>query len=431
MDTLTEPNVLAVEQMTAPCLRIDVEMSDGVPCIPAQSTRHGARCAWLLVRVHSEAIGSLVLEVPPEGLTEAQVAVGISRELGEQLERRLGRNGIEESPGARFLTSRRDVLRHAPKMTAVVCTHERPEGLEACLKSLLAQEYPDFSVLVIDNAPTTGRSRSVVDGLGSPVVTYALEPRRGLSWARTKALELVDDEIVAWIDDDETADRHWLSELARGFHDQPEADAVSGIMVPAELETWPQVWFEQFGGHNKHRGFTPAVFSPKTAEVQSPLYPLPQFGSGGNMAFRLSALERIGGFDVALGAGSPCMGSEDTRAFTDLLYGGGSIVYQPTAVTYHFHRRSLEELRRQMLGYGVGLTAFYTSMVVSRPWCIPDLVRLVPKAFRDLFSTEGLQRGGLPSDFPPELLKTKQRGMLIGPARYGRARIDAGRMRRK
>ncbi len=249
-----------------------------------------------------------------------------------------------------FLASRQRVLSDAPNMTVMVCTRERPERLRTCLESLLAQEYPNFSVLVIDNFPVTDRTKAVVDGLDSPLITYALQPRKGLCRAKNLAIQMAGDGIVASIDDDETADPHWLAELARGFAEHPEADAVAGVMAPGELETWAQVWFEQYGGHNKLRGFTPAVFSPDTAHMQSPLYPLPSFGSGGNVAFRTSALRRIGGFDIALGPGTASMSNEDTRVFTDLLVSGGTVVYQPTAVTRHFHRRSVEELRTQMRG---------------------------------------------------------------------------------
>jgi len=420
MEMLSEARVLAVGQMTAPCLRIDVEMSVGAPSIAPQSD---AWCAWLLVLVHTEAVGSLILEVPPQGLTAEQVAAGIANELGEEITRRLDAKGQVEPSLPKFLASRHEVLLQAPKITVVVCTRERPEGLRTCLQSVLAQEYPNFSVLVVDNAPETDQSQSVVEGLSAPAVQYVVEPRKGLSWARNKAIEVVDEGILAWIDDDEIADPHWLAELARGFYDHPEADAVAGVMVPGELETSAQVWFEQYGGMNKHRGFTPAVFSPDTASAQSPLYPLPPFGTGGNMAFRVSALTRMGGFDVALGPGVRGMCADDTRAFTDLLYAGGTAVYQPTAVTYHFHRRTVEELQFQLYAYGVGLTAFYTSLVVSHPRCIPDLIRLLPMAYRDLFSSKSLRSGDLPSDFPSELRKANRQGMVKGPILYLCARF--------
>jgi len=428
VESLAGARVVPVGEMTAPCLRLDVEISSEVPSIPPQPTPLGARCAWVLVSVHTEAVGSLILEVPRIGLTGEQVAEAIASELGEEIARRSNASGQQEPSLPRFLASRAQVLLRAPKVTIVVCTHERPEGLDTCLRSLLALDYPNFSVLVVDNAPLTSRSKSVVDHLGSSEIEYVVEPRQGLSWARNKALEVVGDRIIAWIDDDETADTHWLAELARGFYEHPEADAVSGVMVPAELETWAQVWFEQYGGHNKHRGFTPAVFSPDTAHAQSPLYPLPPFGAGGNMAFRASALKRIGGFDVSLGAGSRCMGAEDTKAFTDLLCSGGTVVYQPTAVTRHLHRRSVDELRRQMFGYGVGLTAFYTSLVLSRPRCLPELIRLLPTVCRDLFGSQSLRSGELPPTFPSELRRANRRGLLVGPVSYLRARSDATRL---
>src|SRR5204863_8047673 len=193
-----------------------------------------------------------------------------------------------------------------------------------------------------------------------------------------------------------------LAEIARALAEHPEADAVSGVIVPAELETLPQVWFEQFGGHSKGRGFTPAVFSPATAKIQSPLYPLPPFGTGANMAFRPGVLERIGGFDPALGAGTPAMGSEDTLAFTQVLRAGGTVVYQPTAVTRHVHRRDLEGLRKQLVGYGVGLAAAYTALVLRQPSVVFGLLRLVPTAVRDLFGRDTTRTATIRADFPRE-----------------------------
>ncbi|MGA2837806.1 MAG: glycosyltransferase [Acidimicrobiales bacterium] len=425
METLSQPRVIPVAQMTAPCLTLDVDVASGVPSIPPQLGGRAASCAWLLVRVHTEPIGSVVLRVPAQGLTEKQVAAGIVEGLGEEVSRRMGpETGVDAAEPA-FLESRKAVLEKAPQFTVVVCTHERPEGLDLCLQSLLDQRYPNYGILVVDNAPDTDRARRIVERIDSPMITYVVESRKGLSWARNKALRVIDDGIVAWIDDDEVADPDWIAELARGFHDHPEADAVCGVMIPGELETDAQVWFEQYGGHNKLRGFTPAVFSPRSAHLQSPYYPLPQFGTGGNAAIRLDALARIGGFDVALGAGSRCMGAEDTRAFTDLLVTGGTVVYQPTAVTRHFHRRTVEELKRQMRGYGTGLTAFYASLIVTRPRCIPDLVRLLPSAWRDFFGSQSLRSGDLPEDFPNELRNANRRGLLLGPICYVRARWES------
>ena len=143
------------------------------------------------------------------------------------------------------------------------------------------------------------------------------------------------------------------------------------------------------------------------------------------MAFRTDALRRLGvGFDEALGGGTPAQGSEDTKIFTDLLRAGGTVAYRPTAVTRHFHRRDLEGLRRQMRGYGSGLTAFYTASVLARPSTIVDLIRLAPRALRDLYSSDSLRVATLEDEFPRDLLAENRRGLIAGPWLYLRGRVQ-------
>jgi glycosyltransferase involved in cell wall biosynthesis len=410
----------------------DIELSDPLPTI-AGIAADGRRVlqAWMLVRLFDEPVGTVLADVPLKGLHPADVGLAIDAELGAQLKPRLAQlgltslpiDGVEPATEPAFLARRREVLATAPHITVVVCTREHPEALTVCLDSLLAQKYPAFRVLVVDNAPTGDATKKVVEAAARKGhVDYLLEERPGLSFARNAAVAAAPGEILAWIDDDERADENWLAEVARALADHPEADVISGVIVPAELETQAQLWFEQFGGHSKGRGFTPAVFSPATAHIQSPLYPLPPFGTGANMTFRPGVIERIGGFDTALGAGTAAMGSEDTLAFTQVLVGGGTIVYQPSAVTHHYHRRDLAGLQKQMVGYGTGLTAAYTSLLLSRPGLLWPLIKLAPGALRDLTGSDSLRVSTLKDDFPRELLTANRKGMLAGPRAYFKGR---------
>jgi hypothetical protein len=119
------------------------------------------------------------------------------------------------------------------------------------------------------------------------------------------------------------------------------------------------------------------------------------------------------------------MGSEDTLAFTQVLVGGGTIVYQPTAVTHHYHRRDLAGLQKQMVGYGAGLTAAYTGLLLQQPRLLWPLLKLVPGALRDLTSKDSLRVSTLREDFPRDLLTANRRGMLAGPRAYLRGRRAA------
>ncbi len=152
------------------------------------------------------------------------------------------------------------------------------------------------------------------------------------------------------------------------------------MIVPARLDTQVQWWFELAGGHNKGRGFSSDIFSQHG--VQSPLFPLPPFGAGGNMAFRRETLKRIGGFDVALGTGTPARSSEDTLALTLALLAGYRIAYEPAALIRHDHYAERDSLARQLRGYGVGLTAYYAALLRHRPSVLPALLRLLPAAAR-------------------------------------------------
>jgi glycosyltransferase involved in cell wall biosynthesis len=281
------------------------------------------------------------------------------------------------------------------------------------------QTDPDFSVLVVDNSSTSHAAAGVVEELNLSRSKYTVEPHPGLSRARNKALGVVDTELVAWIDDDEVADPDWVRRLKEGFTHEARPAAVCGLMLPAELEFEAQVRFEQYGGFNKGRGVAPEVLLIGAPSVESPLYPLPAFGPGGNMAFRTELLRSIGGFDPCLGAGTRTHGGEETRALSLLLSEGKAVLHWPAAITWHTHRQEMAALRKQFYGYSAGLSAFYASMIRSRPAILLDILRLAPHALRDLRrGGDNLRSGYLPDDFPRCLQRAALRGVLEGWLMY-------------
>jgi GT2 family glycosyltransferase len=435
-----------------PGIVLDVDVAQPIPGLAGHRDGRRVLTAWILVRAFTEPLGQSIVELPAAGLSAAEVAAVIEREHGAAVRERVAAAGGDPAQGVPtdgvqiggtppYLARRATVLAQAPAITAVVCTREHPEQLRRALESLVAQEYPDFRVLVVDNAPKTDATARVVRSFaGRGVdVDYVLEPRPGLSRARNAAVAAAPGEILAFTDDDVIVDRYWLAEIARAFADVPEAAVVSGLILPAELETLPQVWSEEYGGHSKGRGFHRAVFRRKpgsaylgptpTARRQHHLYPLPPFGAGANMAYRPGVVEAIGGFDEALGAGTPAMGSEDTHALMRVLRAGGTIVYEPAAFLRHHNYRDLAGLANQFTGYGTGLTAAYVSLLRQDPTVVGSLLTLVPSALRDL-RTGSARESGLSDSFPRELLGCSRSGMLRGPLAYLRGRRALRRQRR-
>lgn len=407
---------------------MEVELTETLPAV-SYDGQH--RRVWVLGRLHTEPVGACIIHVGRDGLTPARLGTLLWSEFSAPVTERFAAVGLPEpasltSDGLKadpatwpFLQQGQAVLAAAPFISVVICTRDRPDQLRTCLRSLDRQEYPGFEVVVVDNAPATEAVRALVDARPTgATVHYVREPRPGLSWARNTGIAAASGQVIALLDDDEEPDRRWLAGLARGFARGDDIGCVTGMILPARLDTLAQELYEQLGGLCKGRGFSSAIFSAEGP--QSPLYPLPPFGVGANMAFRREALARIGGFDVALGAGTPTFAGEDTLALTLVLLSGYRIAYEPAALMRHHHRRDMDGLGRQLRGYQVGLTAFYAALVRHRPAVLPALLWLAPTAVGYLRGAEVVQTAA-PGNLPAGLKRRQRRSLLMGPLAYMRS----------
>ncbi|WP_292960657.1 glycosyltransferase [Novosphingobium sp. UBA1939] len=298
-----------------------------------------------------------------------------------------------------------------PSATVVICTRERPEDLERCLAGLVAMP-DDPDILVIDNAPATDATRVVVERF--PTVRYLLEPRPGLDYARNTAMETVTAEIVAFTDDDAVPDRLWLRTLLRNFED-PMVMAAGGLTMALELDTEAQIHFQRMGGFG--RGFKRIVHDG----VSTDPFESWKAGAGVNIAVRRSAVEAIGLFDLALGAGTRAMAGDETDMFRRLLAAGYRIAYDPQALNWHRHRRTMDELQRQIYGYECGSFAILTKALLfeANPRALAHMARWMRANLPVLArSFRRSRRGPLPFN----VSLTQARGALIGPVRYLQAR---------
>ena len=254
------------------------------------------------------------------------------------------------------LLARLDDLENEPDRTedlsisVVVCTRNRPDQLLRFLASLEESTARPNEVIVVDNAPDTGRTREFVED--RPGVVYVAEPKPGLSAARNTGVLESSGDIVAFADDDTVVHRDWLRRLRPAFDDD-RVMAVLGLVLPAELETPAQVVFEQeMGGLG--RGYRRLDYDEEFLEGLEPWGPpVWWMGAGANMAIRREAFDLVGPFDERLGAGAAGC-SEDSEFWYRLLAERWCCRYEPTAVVFHFHRADFEGLRWQAREYARG-----------------------------------------------------------------------------
>jgi GT2 family glycosyltransferase len=243
-----------------------------------------------------------------------------------------------------------------PSVTVAVCTRDRTEDLARCLDSLARLEHPAHEVLVVDNAPATDDTRMLVERRGG-AVRYVREPRPGLDWARNRAIAEATGEVLAFTDDDALVDPCWVRALAGAFAGDPSVAVVTGLVLPAELDTEAQVLFERYRSFG--RGFQRRRVAAMDTGPLATRYGLAgDYGTGANMAFRRELFARIGPFDPALDVGTPARGGGDLEMFFRVLKEGHALVYEPSAIVRHHHRRSLPELRRQIADHGISFSAY-------------------------------------------------------------------------
>ena len=196
----------------------------------------------------------------------------------------------------------------------------------------------------------------------------------------------------------------------------------TGLILPRELETPAQQWIEEFGGFNK--GFVETIYDLDNNKPEDPLFPYTagKFGSGANMAFRRTAIEKIGGFDPALGAGTHARGGDDLASFYSVIDAGMQLVYQPSALVWHLHHREYDAFRKTVHGYGVGLGAFITKILVDKPSRIWDVARKLPAGVRYLLAPRSRKNIKKGSDYPRSLDRLERWGLIAGPLAYLRSR---------
>jgi hypothetical protein len=404
---------IELNELRAPALVVDLELDGTDASGPELLSVSGYTSMWCLVRRDGRPVSAAYWDVSADS------------ELCLETLREAVRSRTIDAPPPPTPTI---AVASARSLTVAICTRDRNEGLATALASLRAQSDGDFATLVIDNAPSGDEARRVVEASDLQRCIYVQERQSGLSRARNCGLAAVETELVAWMDDDEVADPKWIASMKLGFEHPSKPVAVCGMMLPAELETEAQVRFEQYGGFNKGRGYKSEVLAVGST-VRSALYPLPSWGSGGNMAFETESLRAVGGFDQYLGAGTPTHGGEETRALALLLQTGRAVLHWPSSIQWHYHRREMGQLRSQLFGYSAGLSAFYASMLSTDPRGLTEIVKLVPGAVSDLSPFGANVRSGqLPEDFPKYLLRAGHRGFLSGGYQYARASW-AGRAR--
>lgn len=226
------------------------------------------------------------------------------------------------------------------RISVVIPTFRRPDGLRRAVESALAQEgAPDFEVIVVDNAPEGGADRALA-GIKDARLTLIAEPNPGVATARNAGWAAASAPRIAFLDDDEEALPGWLAALDTALTDLG-ADIVFGPIDTVLPETAPAA----------HRDFLKGFFA-RTGPAEDAVLD-DYHGCGNSMIAREGLSLTAAPFD----AKADQLGGEDDLLFAMLKHKGARFGWAARARVLEYVPESRARLRYALargFAYGQG-----------------------------------------------------------------------------
>lgn len=255
------------------------------------------------------------------------------------------------------------------RCSVVLPTRDRPEKLERCLASVFAAVRPGDEVIVVDSASKDPRVRTVAEATGASVVRCerpGVDRARNVGWRRATA------PVVLFVDDDVVVDGGWADGLVAALAERSEVGFVTGRIDALA------------GGQSTER---PVAIKDDDQAAMLDARTTGTLGHSASLAVRRTALEEVGGFDEAMGAGARFQSSPEVDLFDRLFAAGWVGRYEPTARAWHEQWRGRPELLKLDWRYGMGAGARIAKLLRSDR-------RRARAVAADVFWTNGLRTAG-------------------------------------
>lgn len=214
-------------------------------------------------------------------------------------------------------------------ISAIICTHNRPEYLRKSLKSLINQNFPkeSYEIIVVDNASAPDTENLIEEFPRNQNLRYIYEPILGLSQARNTGYKAAKGRYVAYLDDDAIAFNSWLNNIINAFEKSKiKPKCVGGRIEPIWELPKPRWLYKEL------EVFLSVLDYSDKAEILDKQQNL--FGT--NIAFVRKILEDLGGFSVSLGRVGERLISGDEILLQDKIRNlGYKVVYDPKISVEH------------------------------------------------------------------------------------------------
>ena len=113
------------------------------------------------------------------------------------------------------------------KLAILIPVYNAEKYLRECLDSVLAQTFPDWEAICVDDGSTDG-SGAILDEYAAKDGRFRVihQKNAGVSAARNAALDVAKGEWVCFVDADDVIDRDWLRAMMLGRKSNLQKDIV-------------------------------------------------------------------------------------------------------------------------------------------------------------------------------------------------------------
>lgn len=234
------------------------------------------------------------------------------------------------------------------RVSVIIATLNRAESLNRCLGSLSRQRQRPYELVIVDNGSSDNTREIAASYSKSLPIVYILEREQDVSTARNAGIKAATGDIIAFTDDDCTAEEDWIENIA-ARHESADSKIVGGMTLNGYPESlicrlWERIyvlWFNCVnvltdGTRNGYYEFPKGPCLVKTLLTN-------------NISYRREIFDLAGGFKPNTSM------NEDAELHYRLRSSGHAILYSPGLKVRHYYRKDAGSMAKALYTSGKGL----------------------------------------------------------------------------
>lgn len=248
-----------------------------------------------------------------------------------------------------------------PSVSFVITTYNNREIISACIKSIKAQSFRDFEIIVVDDCSTDGTAEFIRKSFKG-IKIISKPGQTGPSISRNLGIKATGSEFIAFLDSDVTLYKDWLSILIKELKADEGIGIIGGKLLLGSGER-----INSAGGALTRTGIGYDLGAGEPASHHNVQREVMYICSAAMLARRKLVAE-LGGFDETY-----FYGHEDTDLGWRVNLFGYRVIYNPDARANHqlsqtmkkmsdriYFNTTKNRLRSIIKNYNLGNALIYT-----------------------------------------------------------------------